>query len=61
LDFAVSPIPQHGIFFADAVSALSDELAVTIEDDRSEERRWVTRGRDLFGRTFVAVFSLTYS
>jgi uncharacterized DUF497 family protein len=48
---------KHGIYFADAVSALSDELAVTIEDDRSEERRWVTLGRDLFGRTLVVAYS----
>jgi len=48
---------KHGIYFADAVSVLSDELAVTIEDDRSEERRWVTLGRDLFGRTLVVVYS----
>ena len=51
---------KHGIFFADAVSALSDELAVTIEDDCSEERRWVTLGRDIFGRTLVVVFSWRY-
>lgn len=48
---------KHGIHFADAVSVLSDELAVTIEDDRSEDRRWVTLGRDLFGRTLVVVYS----
>jgi len=47
---------KHRIYFADAVSVLSDELAVTIEDDRSEERRWVTLGRDLFGRTLVVVY-----
>jgi hypothetical protein len=47
---------KHGIYFADAVSIFSDELAVTIEDDRSEERRWVTLGRDLFGRTLVVVY-----
>jgi uncharacterized DUF497 family protein len=48
---------KHGIYFADAVSVLSDEFAVTIEDDCPEERRWVTVGRDLFGRTLVVVFS----
>lgn len=48
---------KHGIYFADAVSVFSDELAITIEDDCSEERRWVTLGRDLFGRTLVVVYS----
>jgi uncharacterized DUF497 family protein len=47
---------KHGVCFADAVSIFSDELAVTIEDDRSEERRWVTLGRDLLGRTLVVVY-----
>jgi hypothetical protein len=47
---------KHGIYFADAASILTDELAVTIEDTCSEERRWVTLGRDLFGRTLVVVY-----
>lgn len=48
---------KHGIYFADAVSIFTDDLAVTIEDDCPEERRWVTLGRDLFGRTLVVVYS----
>jgi uncharacterized DUF497 family protein len=48
---------KHGIYFADAVSVFEDELAVTIEDDRPEERRWVTLGHDLFGRILVVVYS----
>jgi uncharacterized DUF497 family protein len=47
---------KHGIYFADAVSVLSDDLALTIEDDCSEERRWVTLGRDLFGRLLVVIY-----
>lgn len=47
---------KHGVYFADAVSIFSDDLAVTIEDDCSEERRWVTLGCDLFGRTLVVVY-----
>jgi len=48
---------KHGVYFADAVSVFSDGLALTIEDDGSEERRWVTLGGDLFGRILVVVFS----
>jgi uncharacterized protein len=48
---------KHGIFFSDAVSVLSDDLALTIEDESSEERRWVTLGRDLFGRILVVIYS----
>jgi uncharacterized DUF497 family protein len=47
---------KHGIHFADSVSVFSDDLALTIEDDSSEEGRWVTLGRDLFGRLLVVVF-----
>jgi hypothetical protein len=48
---------KHGIYFSDAASVLSDDLALTIEDDSSEERRWVTLGRDLFGRILVVIYS----
>jgi uncharacterized DUF497 family protein len=48
---------KHGVYIADAVSVFMDELAVTIEDDCPKERRWVTLGRDLFGRILVVVFS----
>jgi uncharacterized protein len=54
---AASNFRKHGIYFADAVSVFADELALTIEDDRPEERRWVTLGRDLFGRMLVVVYS----
>jgi uncharacterized DUF497 family protein len=48
---------KHGIYFADAVSVLSDNLALTIEDEGSEERRWITMGCDLFGRMLVVIYS----
>lgn len=48
---------KHGIYFSDAASVLEDDLALTIEDDSSEERRWVTLGRDLFGRIPVVIYS----
>ena len=54
---AASNLRKHGIYFADAVSVFADELAVTIEDDYEEERRWITLGRDLFGRILVVVYN----
>lgn len=54
---AASNLRKHGVYFADAVSVFTDELAVTIEDDYSEERRWITLGRDLFGRILVVVYN----
>jgi uncharacterized DUF497 family protein len=48
---------KHGIYFSDAASVLLDDLALTIEDDSSEERKWVTLGRDNFGRILVVIYS----
>jgi len=50
-------LKKHGIHFADAVSALFDDLALTIEDAESSESRWVTVGMDHFGRILVVVFT----
>ena len=47
---------KQGVFFADAVLVLEDDFGLTIEDQRFEERRWVTLGRDLFGRLLVVVY-----
>jgi uncharacterized DUF497 family protein len=49
---------KHGIDFADAVSALEDESALTIEDPFSEsEPRWITLGLDALGRVLVVVYT----
>lgn len=54
---AVSNLQKHGIEFADAVSVFSDELAITIPDNRFDEERFVTIGMDAFGRILVIVFT----
>ncbi len=48
---------KHGVDFADAVPALEDEQAITVEDDRHEERRYVTLGLDPEGRLLVVVYT----
>lgn len=49
---------KHGVEFADAVSSLADEAALTSADEESdEEDRLVTLGRDLFGRILVVVYT----
>ena len=49
---------KHGVEFADAVSVLEDEDALTASDDDSdEEDRLVTLGADLFGRILVVVYT----
>ena len=54
---AASNLQKHGIEFADAVSVFSDELAITIPDNRFDEERFVTIGMDGFGRILVIVFT----
>jgi uncharacterized DUF497 family protein len=46
---------KHGVDFADAVLALEDERAITVEDDEHDERRFVTLGLDPQGRLLVVV------
>jgi uncharacterized protein len=49
---------KHGIDFADAVTALHDELALTLSDDDFEhEVRFITVGMDDLGRLLVVVYT----
>ena len=54
---AVSNLQKHGIDFADAVAVFSDDLAITIPDNRFDEDRFVVIGMDAFGRILVVVFT----
>jgi uncharacterized protein len=54
---AASNLRKHGIRFADAVSVLEDERAVTIADDSADEERFVTVGTDAVGRILVVVYA----
>lgn len=49
---------KRGILFADAVTALEDDLALTVRDPLSEEEdRWITLGKDAAGRLLVVVYT----
>lgn len=49
---------EHGVEFADAVAALEDDDAITVrDDDVEEEERFVTLGRNAFGRVLVVVYT----
>jgi uncharacterized DUF497 family protein len=49
---------KHGVSFADAVSVLADEQALTLEDTFSKgEARFVTLGLDAHSRLLVVVFT----
>ncbi|MDQ6975726.1 MAG: BrnT family toxin [Mariprofundaceae bacterium] len=47
-------VKKHGIRFADAVTALDDDLSLTLEDDAAEgETRYITLGRGDLGSLLV--------
>jgi uncharacterized DUF497 family protein len=48
---------KHGIRFSEAVTALSDDLAVTVEDEDSDERRFITVGAGVGGEILVVVYT----
>jgi uncharacterized DUF497 family protein len=49
---------KHGVRFADAVTALEDDSALTIRDLSSEdEERWVTMGLEASGRLLLVVYT----
>ncbi|MGV0023404.1 BrnT family toxin [Phormidesmis priestleyi] len=48
---------KHGIDFADAVLVLSDDLAITVQDARFDEERFITIGMDALGRVLVVVYT----
>jgi len=50
-------LTKHGIDFADAVTVLHDELALTMRDDSSGEDRFVTLGSDALGRLLVVIYT----
>ena len=54
---AASNARKHGVQFADAVSVLEDDQALTMRDDNSDEERWLTLGMDGVGRVLVVVYT----
>jgi uncharacterized protein len=54
---AAANVNKHGIDFADAVSIFSDDLALTVPDERFEEERFITIGMDALGRVLVVVYT----
>ncbi len=52
-----SNVRKHGIRFADSVSVLEDDRAITVSDDSIDEERWVTIGMDALGRVLVVVYA----
>jgi uncharacterized protein len=55
---AATNFNKHGIDFADAVAVFSDDLSLTVNDERFDEERFITIGVDIFGRVLVVVYTL---
>jgi len=49
---------KHGIEFADAVGALEEPLAITLDDPHPSEQRFVNLGQDYLGRIIVVNWTL---
>ena len=54
---AAANLDKHHIHFADAVAVFSDEFALTVADDFTDEERFVTIGLDAFGQLLVVVYT----
>jgi uncharacterized protein len=54
---AASNLRKHGVDFADAVIALEDELALTIDDDYPDEQRFITIGSNASGQILVVIYT----
>jgi uncharacterized DUF497 family protein len=48
---------KHGVHFTQALTALEDDYALTVEDDQPGERRFITLGRDETGQLLVVVYT----
>ncbi|BBD65464.1 hypothetical protein NIES4072_08610 [Nostoc commune NIES-4072] len=56
-DKAAANLRKHGVDFADAITVFSDDLAITITDERFDEERFITIGIDSFNRVLVVVYT----
>jgi uncharacterized DUF497 family protein len=54
---AAANLKKHGVDFADVVTVLHDEQAITIRDDGGDEERFVTIGMDALGNVLVVVYT----
>jgi len=54
---AASNRRKHAIAFSDAATVLDDPFALTIEDERFSEQRFITVGSDALGQILVVVYT----
>ena len=54
---AASNLRKHGVRFAEAVTVLEDQAALSMVDDNSQEERFVALGMDSLGRILVVIYA----
>ena len=54
---AVANLSKHGVDVADAVTIFEDDLALTVDDDHTDEQRHVTLGLDAQARILVVCWT----
>jgi uncharacterized protein len=54
---AKANLRKHGVRFADAVTALEGESAISVRDERADEERWISIGADSLDRVLVVVYT----
>ncbi len=55
---SINNLIEHGVSFAEAVTVLEDDFALTREDpDSKEEQRFVTLGTSATGKLLVVVYT----
>jgi uncharacterized DUF497 family protein len=55
---AASNFRKHRVRFADSLTVLEDERAITLRDLEEAEERWISIGSDTLGRVLVVVYTL---
>jgi uncharacterized DUF497 family protein len=54
---AAANLRKHAVDFADAITVLEDEAALTTTDENPEEKRFATVGMDSLARVLVVVYT----
>jgi uncharacterized protein len=50
-------LKKHGLAFPEVVTVFEDDFGLTIEDDNSDEQRFITTGIDSTGRVLVVIYT----
>jgi uncharacterized DUF497 family protein len=57
-DKAASNLRKHRVRFAEAVTVLEDQAALSMRDDTADEDRFAAVGMDSLGRILVVIYSV---